>query len=126
MVVAGGGLGLGEELALGDGKLQAGLQHAKARLPQREVLPEGTIHQAVQRGVIEDVPPTRQVRRHAADLGVRGVDPMGGDGGRGGLIVGPHLEAVPHVFERTGTAAGDQRPGGQPPRPPAKLAVLAT
>ena len=36
-----------------------------------------------------------------------------GHGGRGGLVVGPHLETVPHVLHRTGAAAGSQRPGGQ-------------
>ena len=95
----------GKNSPAGDGQLRPRLEDAERRLPQREVLLAGHGDEPIQRRIVEDAPPMRQVRRLAAKLGVGDVDPMGGHGGGSGVIVGANLEAVADIFQRARTAA---------------------
>ena len=69
------------------------------------------VDQVVEHGVVENGPPAAQVGGMAADAEIGGVDPLRRDGGLGGSVVGPHLEAVLNVVRETRASAQAKRSG---------------
>ncbi len=126
-VGAEGLLRLRQEVAGRDVALGAGLEDARRRRLQVEVLLAGGLDQGIQGGIAEDAPPGVGGRRgHDARVG---VDPVRGDGGRRLVVVRPDLEAVAHVLGEGRAAAGrqqQQREDGQSRQRPGEARTIST
>ena len=105
-------LPLRQELRLGNEAGNLGLNDLVTGCADRQVTGVGFVEQPGQDRVVEDVPPSVQVRVTVAHLGVIGIHPITWQGCTGRCIIRPNLEAVVNPMRQGGAAGLPQRGGG--------------
>src|SRR5262249_12119438 len=93
-ILSGRLLSLREEGTDRDRLLCPGLEKSRSHSAKSQVLLVSGVNEGVEDGILEDVPPVAVAQVMALDSGILGLDPFGGHGSRGTMIVGPDLETV--------------------------------
>src|SRR5262249_22304064 len=93
-----------------------GLEHARPRHAQVDVLGVGGPDQLVKHGIAEEGPPGAVVCGDAFDPGIARIDPCRGQWGRRTLVVGPDLEAVLDEPRKRRAAARQECQAEEPPQ----------